>query len=383
MKKCPICQTPIVDGANFCHMCGVSIKNAQEELEKRMHEGKLPLYQHSFQALGEQKTIEVWCRDITTFPQYFDLLTISAYQDSYNIHSKSVIGALWNSMQLNVGELLRDPYVNLLDYVGCWLSKELTSSATHSRFGRIGCISLNGKKAEPGHIMNRLKSYFHLLDLAADAGIEMETIAMPIIGTGVQKIQPEQILLPLMNEVISMMKRNDKVKKVIFVEYDWNKASKAADILRQSYQLSFGGSEPDEKPTSEPLFFLSYTTHGDTHVAELLRDELKRRGIRCWYAPDDIRPGDYASQIVEAIRKCTHFVCIISNNANTSFHVVNELDLAFNRLNDGITILPFMLNNDLTLNDSFSYYISRMQWNYGYPDPLKDRISEFLDKVCP
>ena len=131
------------------------------------------------------------------------------------------------------------------------------------------------------------------------------------------------------------------------------------------------------------MFFLSYTTHGDTQVAELLRDELKQRGIRCWYAPDDIRPGDYASQIVEAIRKCTHFVCIISSNANTSFHVVNELDLAFNRLNDGITILPFMMNNDLTLNDSFSYYISRMQWNYGYPDPLKDRINEFLDKVCP
>lgn len=383
MKKCPICQTPIVEGANFCHMCGISIKNAQEELEKRMHEGTLPLYQHSFQALGEQKSIEVWCHDITTFPQYFDLLTISAYQNSYNIHSKSVIGALWNSMQLNVGELLNDPYIDLRSYVGCWLSKEILPSTARNRFSRIGCISLNGKDAEPGHIMSRLKSYFHLLDLAADAGIKMETVAMPIIGTGVQKIQPEQILLPLMNEVIAMMKRNDKVKKVIFVEYDWNKASKAADLLRQSYQLSFVSTETDEKPTTKPMFFLSYTTHGDTQVAELLRDELKRRGIRCWYAPDDIRAGDYASQIVEAIRKCTHFVCIISSNANTSFHVVNELDLAFNRLSDGITILPFVMNNNLTLNDSFSYYISRMQWNYGYPDPIKDRISEFLDKVCP
>ena len=125
MKKCPICQTPIVEGANFCHMCGISIKNAQEELEKRMHEGTLPLYQHSFQALGEQKSIEVWCHDITTFPQYFDLLTISAYQNNYNIHSKSVIGTLWNSMQLNVGELLNDPYIDLRSYVGCWLSKEI------------------------------------------------------------------------------------------------------------------------------------------------------------------------------------------------------------------------------------------------------------------
>lgn len=383
MKKCPICQTPIVEGANFCHMCGVSIKKAQEELERRMREGTLPLYQHTFQALDEQKTIEVWCHDITTFPQYFDLLTISAFQDGYNLRSNSVIGALWRSMQLDAGKLLDDPFIDLRSYIGCWLSKALPPSATQGRFGRIGCISLNGHKTEPGHIINRLRSYFHLLDLAADAGIDMETIAMPIIGTGVQKIQPEQILLPLMNEVISMMKRNNRVKKVIIIEYDWNKASMAADLLRQSYQLSFGGTAQEEKPAQEPMFFLSYTTHGDTQVAELLRDELKRRGIRCWYAPDDTQPGDYASQIVEAIRKCTHFICIISNNANNSFHVVNELDLAFNRLNEGITILPFMLNNNITLNDSFSYYISRMQWNFGYPAPLKDRINEFLDKVCP
>ena len=152
MKKCPICQTPIVEGANFCHMCGVSIKNAQEELEKRMHEGTLPLYQHSFQASGELKSIEVWCHDITTFPQYFDLLTISAYQNSYNIHSKSVIGALWNSMHLNVGDLLKDPYIDLRNYVGCWLSKEIPPSATHNRFNRIGCILNRSQPLQPNRL---------------------------------------------------------------------------------------------------------------------------------------------------------------------------------------------------------------------------------------
>ena len=40
------------------------------------------------------------------------------------------------------------------------------------------------------------------------------------------------------------------------------------------------------------------------------------------------------------------------------------------------------LDNNISLNDSFSYNIARMQWNYGYPDPLKDRVNEFLDKVC-
>ena len=382
MKKCPICQSPIVEGAHFCHMCGISLKNAQEELNRRMRAGELPLYQHAFQVQGEQKLIEVWCHDLTTFPQYIDLLTISAFQDSYNVKIKSVIGALWNSMRLDAGKLLKDPYSDLRSYVGCWLSRELPYASTNGHFGRIGCISLNGKDAEPGHIMSRLRSYFHMMDLAADAGIAMETIALPIIGTGRQKINTETILLPLMNDVVAFMKRNNSVRKVLFVEYDWNKANEAAELLRQSYQLSYSADEPDVKKETEPYFFLSYTTHGDTHVAELLRDELKRRGYRCWYAPDNIRTGDYASKIVEAIRKCTHFVCIISNNANSSFHVVNELDLAFNRLNDGITILPFMLDNNIPLNDSFSYYIARMQWNYGYPDPLKDRVNEFLDKVC-
>lgn len=382
MKKCPICQTTIIEGAQYCHMCGIPLKSAQEELQRRMRTGELPLYQYAFQVQGEQKAIEVWCHDLTTFPQYIDLLTISAYLDSYSITSKSLIGALWRSLHLDVGKLLKNPYIDLRSHVGCWLSNEIKDSTAYMHFGRIGCISLNGIDAESGHIMNRLRSYFHMLDLAADAGIAMETIAMPIIGTGRQKIQTEDILLPLMNEVVSLMKRNSAVKKVVFVERDWDKANEAAELLRQSYQLSYGIEESKGKKGLEPYFFISYTTHGDTYVAEILRDELKRRGIRCWYAPDDIHAGDYASKIVEAIRECTHFVCIISNNANSSFHVVNELDLAFNRLNDGITILPFVLNNNISLNDSFTYYITRMQWNYGYPDPIKDRVNEFLDKVC-
>ena len=83
----------------------------------------------------------------------------------------------------------------------------------------------------------------------------------------------------------------------LFVEYDWNKANVAAELLRQSYQLSYSVDDSDVQKETEPYFFLSYTTHGDTHVAELLRNELKRRG-------------------------------------------------------------------------------------YGYPDSLKDRVNEFLDKVC-
>ena len=210
----------------------------------------------------------------------------------------------------------------------------------------------------------------------------METVALPLIGTGVQKIQADQILLPLMNEVVSLMKRNEKVKKVIFVEHNWDKANMTAEALRRSYQLSYNAIEEkkENNKKKKPYFYLSYTTHGDTYAAELFRGKLKKRKIDCWYAPDDIHSGDYASQIVNAIRRCTHFICIISKNTATSFHVVNELDLAFNRLSEGITILPFMLDEN-TPTDSFSYYISRLQWNYGFPPPTQDRIAEFLDKI--
>lgn len=271
---------------------------------------------------------------------------------------------------------------DLRGHVGCWLSKEIPEEAVQGRFGRIGCLSLNGELTGAGSILSRIQAYFHMLDLAADSGVRMETIALPILGTGVQKIQLRSILLPLMNEVIDFLKRNDSVRKVLFVEYDWKKANEAADLLGRSYQLSYSEEKPAARQAPDPYFFISYSTHGDTFVAELLRDELKRRGIRCWYAPDNIRSGDFASKIVEAIRECTHFICVVSRSSNTSFHVVNELDLAFNRLNEGITILPFILDRDLIMNDSFCYYISRMHWNFGYPEPVRDRVIEFIDKVC-
>lgn len=383
MNKCPICQTATVDGALYCHMCGVSLKDAQRKLQESMRSGQLPLYRHAFTAFGEQKTVEVWCHDITTFPQDFDLLTVSAFPNNYNTTARSLIGALWRNLGINVGELLTDPFIDLRPQIGCWLSRPLPASSTGGLFTHIGCITLGGSEIGKGSIISRIRSYFHMLDLAADADVPMETILVPLIGTGDQNIQADQILLPLMNEVVSLLKRNNKVKKLLFVERNYEKASMAADALRKSYQLSYAPAENTAKPLNkEPYFFLSYTTHGDTYAAELFRDELRRRGLRYWYAPDSIRSGDYASQIVEGIRKCTHFVCLISRNTSNSYHVVNELDLAFNRLGEGVSILPFMLESN-NPGDSLSYYISRMQWSLGYPDPLPERISEFLDKILP
>ena len=300
MNKCPICQTATVDGALYCHMCGVSLKDAQRKLQESMRSGRLPLYRHAFTAFGEQKTVEVWCHDITTFPQDFDLLTVSAFPNNYNTTARSLIGALWRNLGINVGELLTDPFIDLRPQIGCWLSRPLPASSTGGLFTHIGCITLGGSEIGKGSIISRIRSYFHMLDLAADADVPMETILVPLIGTGDQNIQADQILLPLMNEVVSLLKRNNKVKKLLFVERNYEKASMAADALRKSYQLSYAPAENTAKPLNkEPYFFLSYTTHGDTYAAELFRDELRRRGLRYWYAPDSIRSGDYASQIVE------------------------------------------------------------------------------------
>lgn len=383
MKRCPMCSTILIEGSRYCHMCGVDLGKVVLELENQMSRGEIPLYQYTFHTTAGIKTIEVWCRDITDFPEQIGLLTISAYKNSYSVYNRSVIGALYQHSNLNVSDLLEQPYIDLRDQIGCWMSEEIILSDDNPNIHRIGCIEFEGSRSMEYEILQGIKGYFHMLDLAADAGVPMKTLAMPLIGTGVQRIHMDRVLIPLINEVVSMLKRNDQVKKVIFVEKSMKKAKQLADSLKNSYQLSAEPVTSGTKRVSEEAFvFISYTTHGDTYATEMLRDLLKERDIECWYAPDAIRSGEYAHQIVEAISRCTHFICIISKNSMSSHHVLNELNLAFQHLNEGVSILPFRLDDE-SVDDAFRYYLSTMQWNYGYPPPFESKAREFIGKIFP
>ena len=64
--------------------------------------------------------------------------------------------------------------------------------------------------------------------------------------------------------------------------------------------------------------FISYKAE-EYNEAMAVKQVLEANGISCWMAPESISGGsNYASEIPRAIRECTVFVLILSEQAQKS-----------------------------------------------------------------
>ncbi|NEQ50738.1 MAG: toll/interleukin-1 receptor domain-containing protein [Leptolyngbya sp. SIO3F4] len=94
--------------------------------------------------------------------------------------------------------------------------------------------------------------------------------------------------------------------------------------------------------------FISYS-HKDEDFAQRLHADLQNKGVRCWYAPEDlpigakIRPG-----IDEAIRRYDKLLLILSKNSVNSQWVEQEVETALEKErdhNNQVVLFPVRLDD--------------------------------------
>ena len=331
-----------------------------------------------------QKKIEVYCCDISRFDERIDILTTSAFEGSYVPTPRTVFSAL-DAVGISVQNLARRPFIDLRQTCHTWLSEEVFSQFSPIR--RIGCIELLGYSAYrlsaeelEQSMLNSIRAYFHALDIAAICGVEMETVALPLLGTGSQNISANLMIIPLLNECVSFLKRNSEVKRICFIERNFEKAEMIANCIQRSHNIAHLSTPYFHYIPNKPkaLAFISYSS-GDKNIADNLCFKLEQRGIAAWYAPRDVQ-GPYANAIVQAIDKCSHFIVILSENSMKSEHVLNEIDLAFQKLPNQIKFKPLRIDNSL-FTPSFKYYLSRQHWMDATVPPLEKRLNDFVDNL--
>lgn len=328
------------------------------------------------------KEIAVFCCDIANFDEQIDILTTSAFMNAYNPTPNTIFRALWD-MGISVANLAMRPMIDLRHTCHTWLSDAISKRVCNIH--RIGCVELIGgsffhtEHSQIEHSMlNSIQAYFRMLDIASIYDVEMDTLALPILGSGCQQIAADLMIVPLLNECISFLKRNRKIKRVYFIERNPAKANMVAEYVRTSYHILAQTSTPAPAPQKRPMVFISYTTP-DRNVADNLCAKLEAKGLRVWYAPRNV-VGPYAAAISKAIEECTHFVVILSPRCMDSQHVLNEIDLAFQRLPNHIKFKPLRIN-EFDLTPSFKYYLSRQHWLDAIVPPLEDRLNEFVDSI--
>lgn len=106
------------------------------------------------------------------------------------------------------------------------------------------------------------------------------------------------------------------------------------------------------------LVFVSYAT-ADEQEAHRIVGQVEGAGIPCWTAPRDIPPGaNYAESIIDAIRHTELMVLLLSEHANESPHVANEVERAVNYRKP---IVPVRLV-DVKPSRPIELHISTRQW---------------------
>jgi hypothetical protein len=114
----------------------------------------------------------------------------------------------------------------------------------------------------------------------------------------------------------------------------------------------------DKKPTQYSTCFLSYSSK-DQQLVDRLYADLQSKGVRCWYASHELRPGDYyRHRIEESIRVSDKLVLILSEHSVESEWVEREVDTALKR--EGTMDMTKQVLFPLRLDDAVM--ISEKDW---------------------
>jgi hypothetical protein len=99
--------------------------------------------------------------------------------------------------------------------------------------------------------------------------------------------------------------------------------------------------------------FISYSSK-DQDFANRLHENLQSNGVRCWFAPEDLKIGDrFRDRIDESIRLHDKLLLILSENSVASPWVSDEVEAAIEREHreERTVLFPIMIDEAVTKSD--------------------------------
>ncbi len=106
--------------------------------------------------------------------------------------------------------------------------------------------------------------------------------------------------------------------------------------------------------------FISYSS-ADEGFAQRIHADLQNNGVRCWFAPEDLKIGaKIRSEIDQSIRLHDKLLIILSENSIRSQWVENEIETALEkeRKNDKVVLFPVRVDDAIMkTNQSWATYV--------------------------
>jgi TIR domain len=132
--------------------------------------------------------------------------------------------------------------------------------------------------------------------------------------------------------------------------------------------MAIDSASAEEK--SEYSAFISYAS-ADRDAAVEMVQSLESKGLKCWVAPRDVRPGaEYAQEIIRGIESSKCFVLLLSKAANLSSHVTREVERAASKAKP---IYPVRVEEVLP-SPRLEYFISMHHWIDAWDGTLASHV---------
>ena len=114
--------------------------------------------------------------------------------------------------------------------------------------------------------------------------------------------------------------------------------------------------------------FISYSTK-NSEFAQKAYETLEANGIKCWFAPSNIKTADYfAQEIIDGLNAARAVVLIFSQDAQESKYVNEEIGTAFST---DKRIVAFKVDDSFP-KDDMNFYLMSTQWLDASPTALEN-----------
>ena len=157
------------------------------------------------------RTIELVNGDIADVP--CDLLAVSAFKGSFSATPGTVLGALREKHGFSLQDDFTFREYDLRQQFGIWVTRALHDLP----FSRVICVEMIGYSEDPAVAMENL---FVGLAVLEAKGVKVSSLALPFLGTGLQRIPADRIVSPMISQTTEALRRSQHLERVIFTALD-------------------------------------------------------------------------------------------------------------------------------------------------------------------
>jgi hypothetical protein len=288
---------------------------------------------------GTNAAIQLLQGDLSQIPREYttDILVMAAFPGDYIALPGSLMLAL-KQKGLSVESMANDKETDLREQLGCWLSKPLSPADQQKfNFRRVLCFEPGDSIREPREVVGNIFRCINSFVFDDDNNV----VAMPIIGTGYQKVPVEKMLPALLEACYFWLQSGLPLETIRIVVQSEEKTRQALDIFNAFKHSASPGDEeetlgveddqPDQpEPKAEPVkplpadtgydYFLSYA-HVHAKEVQYFVEELKSRKstLSIFYDKDSIPPGGlWIQQISAAIQRTSKVLVFLSPDYDKS-----------------------------------------------------------------